>query len=208
MTYLLLASLILLTGCTTYRPRGPRPLLVYNTRVNQDLSSVHWLDAYDTAPTVAARNHILSEFIWSVDHSYNAFETSFYSNKAAEDIGADVIGLGLGGATTLTGSAHAKTILALAASTIVGAKASVDAHWYDQQTRAALVAEMRALRAAQLLIIVGGMKKDLSGYTLDHGIVDIQRYYEAGSVSSALQEITGSANSQASAATAAVKAAE
>ena len=201
----ILMAVIVLGGCTHLRPRSPSPLTVYNKQINKNLSS-NWLAQYDAMPEAtpaeqatkaAQRNHLLRQFVSSVDHNYYNFETSYYSNKAIEDISGDFIGIALGGATVFTESAHAKTILATVAAAIVGGKASVDAHWYDSRTREAIVMQMHALRDTQLTVIETGMGGSLASYPLDQGILDVQEYYQAGSISSALQAISQTANSNA-----------
>lgn len=189
-----------LLGCTHYAPRTPRPLAIYNASVNTELSSGTWLSTYDASPSIAARNHLIDEFIWSVDRNYDVFEIQFYSGKATGDIIGDFLGLGLGGAAVLANAQHTKTILALAASTVVGAKASLDARWYDASSREAIVSQMRALRAEQLVELNQGLASPLSAYSLDQGIIDVQAYYQAGSVVEALQQISQTASAQATAA--------
>ena len=156
---------------------------------------------YDTPAALLAkqqaRNRLLSAFIWSVDQNYDQFEVKFYSDKATEDIAGDFIGIALGSATVFTASAHAKTILATVAAAVVGTKASVDAHWYDTQTRESVVSEMRALRATQLTVIETGMTNPVSAYSLDQGILDVQAYYQDGSIVSALQAIAQMTSSNA-----------
>jgi hypothetical protein len=196
-----------LSACSGYRPRAARPLSVYNSQVNAELAG-NWLAAYDALTDQTAklnqRNHLLSEFVWAVDRNYDRFEVAFYTNKAAEDIAGDFIGLGLGGASVFTGSAHAKTILSVVAATVIGAKASIDSRWYNQETREAIVSEMRALRSTQLAVIEKGMGEPLSSYSLDEGILDVQEYYQEGSIVAALQAISQTASGQAVAAKAAL----
>lgn len=192
-------------GCTQYRPRPAVPLALYTNQITSNLSG-HWLDTYDALPEgtpaeqaakTEARNRILNGFIWVIDKNYDKFEVNFYSNRAGADIATDVIGIALGSSTIFTASAHAKTILAMAAAAVVGGKASIDSHWYNDQTRDAIVNEMRALRISQLSDIERNMTQPVNAYSLDQGILDIQRYYQAGSVVSALQQIVETASRDA-----------
>ena len=208
-TITLVCLAVFTLSCTRYAPRA---LAAYNTQVNAELAT-DWLRAYDNLPAntpeqqatrLAYRNHLVEAFVWSVDRNYDRFEISFYSGKATEDLVGDFLGLGLGGAAALVNNAHTKTYLALIASTVVGGKASIDARWYDSKTREAVVSQMRALRATQLLAIEQSEKSPT--YTLDQAIVDVQAYYQAGTVVAALQEIAESASHQATAAKAALKA--
>lgn len=204
----ILVLALMMVGCAEYRPRAPRALGSYTAAANAELSG-NWLSSYDALPydTPAAllakqqaRNQLISAFIWAVDRNYDRFEVQFYSNKATEDIAGDFIGIALGSATVFTASAHAKTILATVAAAVVGTKASVDAHWYNTQTRESVVSEMRALRATQLTVIETGMTNPVSAYSLDQGILDVQAYYQDGSIVSALQAIAQMTSSNAVAA--------
>lgn len=204
----ILSMVLIFTGCAHYNPRAARALVYYNSQINAYLAT-DWLTAYDHMPEMTPqqiaskteqRNRLLSEFIWSVDRNYDRFEIQFYSNQAATDVASDFISMGLAGGAVLTGNGHTKTILAMIASFATGAHASIDARWYNSQTREAIVSEMRALRATQLALIEQSMEATLSAYTLDQGILDVQAYYAAGSVVSGLQAISETASSHADAA--------
>jgi len=204
-----LASVVMFSGCTRYSPRAPAPIKFYLKQIDAELSSSDWLLKYNALPQVtpadlaiktSERNRLLNEFVWVIDNTYGKFEVSFYSGKATQDIAGDFLQLGLTGAAALTAGAHAKTVLAIVATTAAGGKASIDARWFDQQSRYAVVAQMQALRATQLALIEQGMKQGIAEYPLAQGIRDAQDYYQAGSVVSALQAIASSAGSQATAA--------
>lgn len=194
---LLVCLLIPLGGCSPLRPRAPRVLSSYTAEANMGFAP-GWLLAYNMLPDAAkqgARNSILMRSVWLVDINYGRFEVAYYANKAAEDILGDVAVILLGGSTVFTASSHAKTVISVVTGAVTGTKASVDAHWYDSQTRDAVVKEMQALRSAQLAVIVAGMAHPPSVYTMEQGMLDIQAYYQAGSISSALQAINQAANS-------------
>ena len=201
-------AVLILSGCTRYTPRTPTPLVDYNAQVLAELTSGTWLTLYDQMPAntpteigskIARRNHLLSEFIWSVDRNYDHFEVMFYAGKAEQDIVGDFLALGLGGAGVLTGNAHTKTIIALPASTALSGKTSIDERWYDSQSRELVVGEMRALRAEQLVVLKQGMQQDL-GYSLNNGVLDVQTYFQAGSIVEALQQIKLASSQQLTAA--------
>ena len=204
----LAVCLLSFLGCSAYRPRSPRSLSSYTSEASKSFSP-GWLAAYNAMPEATAaeqaakqevRNSLLSEMVWLVDRNYGRFETAFYANKATEDIAGDFAGILLGGATVFTGSTHAKTVLSVVAAAATGGKASIDAHWYNTQTRDAIVAEMRALRTSQLASIMTNMGQPLSEYPLSQGLLDVQDYYQDGSISSALQAISQSAVKDATAA--------
>ena len=191
----LFALCSILNGCTRYAPRAPRALTIYTKQVNAVLAG-NWLVDYDANPSVALRNSLISKFVFNINGNYETFKVRLYANQATGDIVGDFLGLGLGGAAVLTGSAHAKTVLALVAATVLGGKASIDAHWTENLSRSAIVSEMDNLRNLQMAVIENGMASPLAAYSLDQGIIDAQTYYQAGSVVAAIQAINQTAQAQ------------
>jgi hypothetical protein len=212
-----LSVLLLLptAACTKYAPKAATPIRFYQKQVNAELASGEWLAKYAALPIATAadqsfktaeRNRLLNEFIYVIDNSYSKFESDFYGARATEDIGGDFLQIGLTGAAALTGAAGTKTVLALVATAATGGKASIDNHWFNQQSRYAIVTQMRALRDTQLAEIEKSMAQGCGAYPLENGIRDVQEYYQAGSIVAALQAIASNAGSQATAAKAALKA--
>lgn len=209
MAAIFILAVVALTGCTHLRARAPQPLNDYNKHINAYFAgtlTADWLTDYnampeDTPAAIAAkmsqRNKILSQMIWVVDRGYDSFELAFYSNKATTDIAADWLGIGLGGWGGLAASAGTKSIIAIVSSGVSGANASIDARWFNNQTREALVSQMRANRAAQMVIINTLWSKPLTACPLERDIVAVQKLYQAGSLVDALQSISQSAGAQA-----------
>jgi hypothetical protein len=144
---------------------------------------------------VARRNQILQELIILVDQNYAKFEDRYYGSDAAVNFTGDVVNLGLTGVSSVTGTAHLKSVLSAIASGTTGIKTSYLKNFYDQQTRAAVVQKMRALRATQLATIAddGHMKAGPSNYGLEAGLSDLAAYYSAGTIIGALQGIAETA---------------
>ena len=206
MKKLWILALALLTGCSAYQPKAVIPNKFYLKQAKVELSG-DWIATYNALPEATAvqqqfkteeRNRRLNELIILVDNSYSQFESGFYGGVAKGEIASDFLQLGLSGAGAITNGERVKTILALVATTTAGGKASIDAHWYDQQSRSAIVAKMRASRLTQLAVLEQGMLDSLGDYPLEQGLRDIQTYYSEGTVSSALQEIAVDAGQQTS----------
>jgi hypothetical protein len=155
-------------------------------------------DDADRAAKVARRNQILNELIFLIDQNYEAFESHFYGSQAALNVGGDFVNLGLTGVTSVTGSAHLKSVLSAIATGTTGLKTSIDKNFFDQQTRAAIVQKMRALRATELATIRDEhhMKAGLTDYNLETGLADVFAYYDAGTVVGALQNIAQNAGQE------------
>jgi hypothetical protein len=182
---------------------------VYQQTVTQELSGSAWLTAYNSMPEstadqqnakMAQRNRLLYDFIWPVDAGYNRFEVAFYTGVATEQTAFGLAQIGLGGAGTLASAERVKTVLASAATMLAGTNATISSQWFNQATRTTIVSEMQALRASQLSVIQQGMGQPLASYPLEQGIRDVQQYFMAGTVVSALQAISTNASAQAQAA--------
>jgi hypothetical protein len=203
----LLVLVFFVSGCSVYRPKSPIPAS-YSKQTLQDVSSPTLLQVYNAMPQgttveqtakVARRNQILTELIYLVDQNYYSFENHFYGTQATFSTTTDFINLGLTAAGSVTGTAELKSILSATATGVTGAKTSVEKNFFDQQSRAAVVAKMRALRATQLATLQdeNHMKAGVTGYSLEAGISDVSSYYDAGTVVGALQSISQSAGQQA-----------
>jgi hypothetical protein len=169
-----------------------------------DVSQPNLLAVYNALPDgndaqvktkVARRNQILQELITIVDQNYEAFEARYYGSDASVNFAGDVVNLGLTGVSSVTGTAHLKSVLSAIATGTTGIKTSYQKNYFDQQTRAAVVQQMRALRASALTTLQdeNHMKAGLTAYSLEQGLSDIDDYYNAGTIIGALQAIAQSA---------------
>ena len=243
---LLLASLaacLLLGGCARYRPKPYVPPAIFKTQYVTDVSSKTLLTDYskicEPSPATCSpipdtdqakanrqkmvdrRNEILTELIALVDQNYATFEERYYGSDATVNFGGDVINLGLTGVSSVTGTAHLKSVLSAVATGTTGIKTSYLKNFFDQQTRSAVVQKMRASRATTLATIqdqdhmkaptvcpsngcstvsaVGDTPEHIaSPYSLEAGLGDIDRYYAAGTIIGALQSIAETAGADQS----------
>ena len=193
-------------GCSVYRPKSPIPS-GYTKQVSADITSKTLLKDYNALPEgtvtekaakVARRNQILTELIYLVDQNYYSFENHFYGTQATFSTTADAANLGLTAAGAVVGTTELKSILSATATGVTGLRSSIEKNFFDQQSRAAVVTKMRALRATQLATIQdeNHMKAGLTGYSLETGISDVGAYYDAGTVVAALQSIAQTAGQQ------------
>ncbi|MGB7945669.1 MAG: hypothetical protein WCF42_20345 [Terriglobales bacterium] len=102
---------------------------------------------------VNRRNQILIELIALIDQSYSGFEDRYYGADATVNFAGDVANLGLTGVSSVTGTAHLKSVLSAIATGTTGIKTSYTKNFYDNQARSAVVQQMRAGRATQLALI-------------------------------------------------------
>jgi hypothetical protein len=212
--------LLFLTGCAAgiYQPKAPLPPATFTNNYLADLSSPTLLSSYDSLPDgplkVARRNAILYEYIWLVDANYYTYEVGFFSGQAYVSTAADLAVMGTDAAAAITGTAATKSILAAVAGGVVGARSTYQKNFFDQITREAIVAQMRASRATTLAEIMQGMSACSAmipcaangiTYTLEQGLLDVAAYYRDGTVISAVEAISSSTSQQAAAARQAMK---
>jgi hypothetical protein len=202
--------LMITSACSVYRPKAPIPT-AYSKQIQADVASTSLRSSYNAMPEgtdgekaakVARRNQILSELIYLVDQNYYTFENHFYGSQATFSTAADAANLGLTAAGAVTGTTEIKSILSATATGVTGFRTSVEKNFFDQQSRAAVVTKMRALRATQLATIQdeNHMKAGVTAYSLEAGISDVNAYFDAGTVVAALQSIAESAGQQTKAA--------
>lgn len=140
-----------------------------------------------------------------IDIRYFEFTKSLTSTNNGISTGADLSVLVLNGFGATTGAAAAKAALAAASAGIVGAKATVNTDLFYQKTLPALIAQMNAGRQQQLVIIKTGLGKSIDLYPLGEALNDVQNYYIAGTLPSAVQQVTSNAGSALADATKQVK---
>jgi hypothetical protein len=165
---------------------------------------------------VSRRNQILTELIALIDQNYSVFEDRYYGSDASVNFAGDVANLGLTGVSSVTGTAHLKSVLSAIATGTTGIKTSYQKNFFDQQTRSAVVQKMRAGRATQLALIQdqdhmkapvacpidgcptaaatdGSAAHTVAPYSLETGLSDVDQYFQAGTIIGALQAIATSA---------------
>ena len=206
LTLLCVFTLIGVEGCSVYKPKATIPNS-YAQQMLDDVSSKNLLKTYNAMPEaaedekskkIARRNQILSELIWLVDRNYSNFEDHFYTSQATFSTGGDFVSLALTATTSVTGSAHLKSVLSAVATGTTGMKTSIEKNFFDTQTRSAIVTKMRSARATELAIIQNDkhMKGGLTDYSLETGLSDVQTYYDVGTLVGALQSIAEAAGKE------------
>jgi hypothetical protein len=148
------------------------------------------------------RDTVIYRRIEIIDVYYYDFESKLIGTYNGLDVGADLTVLVLNGLGATVGAASAKAALAAASAGVIGAKNTVNTDIFYQKTIPALVAQMRAAREKALLTIENGVARPVSSYSLDQALSDINGYYVAGSLPSAISQIVtqaGAAQAQATA---------
>jgi hypothetical protein len=177
---------MLLAGCGL----GPRPdpLAPYRAAVLRQLTADPLSDSATT--TVVQRNATLNAFVMLVDQEYAEYERGLYANNGALEVFADMLVMGTSAASTAGTSIGLKTALSAATAAITGTRVSIEKNLFEQQSRLALIARMRAGRGVVMARIELGKRRPVREYSLSDGMLDVEALSEAGTVTSALQGIT------------------
>lgn len=152
------------------------------------------LDAKQLDLARTKRDQIVYRVVAQIDAAYGAFESSLSNGRAAYQTGGDAAQLGLTAAATVVGATEIKDILSATSIALQGTRLSFDKNFFEQKTTEALVAQMRASRKtlqAQLIRSLG--TRDVGSYPLEAAWIDVVGYYYAGTISSALVEISSKA---------------
>ncbi len=97
--------------------------------------------------------------------------------------------IGVSGAGAVVGPAGTKSILAAISGGITGSKQSVDKHLYYEKTMPAMMAQMEAGRRTARVRIEQGLASDVQTYPLGLALLDLDAYYEAGTLPAAVRGI-------------------
>jgi hypothetical protein len=138
----------------------------------------------------AERNRVVDELVWTIDNDFQNYVESLYASGALFDTITDLVILGAASASTVAGGEGAKTILSAVAAGVTGARSTINKNFFAEQSKVALISKMKEMRARTLLRIEEGKRTPISVYPMSQAMVDLQAYYFAGNILSALQDIT------------------
>jgi hypothetical protein len=188
------AILMAVSGCNTISDGGS-PSLGFD--LQNDLKKVAEktatsVDGYyenDGTQTVSNRNRIIINRLLQIDIAYLIFVKELTREKILLDSAAEISILTLSIAGTLSGGAQAKTNLAAAVALVTGSKTTIDKNYFYDKTMPSLIAAMNSKRKSVYVSILTGMKQTTDVYPLSSALMDISRYYEAGTLNGALTYI-------------------
>ena len=150
------------------------------------------LDA-EPAKQRAHRDKVIFARIRAIDIHYNIFIQGLSKGGKQIGIGTDAISLLLDGLNVVSTVTSVKTILTAADVAVKGVKTSVDKNSYYDSTLNALIAQMNATRQTVLADIYAGLEKGTNQYSLFESLLDMERYFQAGTIVGAVSEVNKSA---------------
>jgi hypothetical protein len=188
-----LALSLMISGCASVRGYPDR--LIKPVDALKEIEPIverKNIEACNVVKTIDCRNHILSAGMIGVDINFSEFERKLFKENREISFLTTVTTLGLTTAGAMTGTAALSGI----ATGVVGSKEAFDKEILLDQAKNAIHTQMRALRQTVANRIRYGMKQSFDDYPLDSALIDIEEYYNAGTLLGAFVGITASAGQQ------------
>lgn len=185
-----LVAVTLLGGCSAAKVTSATQDAYRSSLEVKYVSGVLPPEAYSDA---AVRNSTINDLVFLVDNTFQTYVESLYTSGALFDTVTDLAILGTSTVATVAGGEGAKAVMSAAIAAISGTRATVDKNYFAEQSRLALISKMREMRARELIPIEQGKQQDISTYPMSQAMVDLQNYFYAGDLLSALQDITSDA---------------
>lgn len=151
-----------------------------------------------TAAKTAYRDAVVYARLRAIDLTYSTFVTALAKERNIEAIATDTSVLILTGTASLMTPASTKSILAAISGGVVGIKGSIDKNLFYDKTMPVLLTQMDALRKQRLATILAGLGTPADRYSLTQALVDLEDYFQAGTIPYALMAVNaeGGAASQ------------
>ena len=197
----LLSSCLLIGACASSQLGPYRPITIEDdVALIKPIAEPDLTNFYSLSPAAqaAARNDIITARMYIADLEYSKYEARLTREMQQEGLAATVASLGLTTSATLIPVAQTDKILSGIATGVTG----LDKAYTDKEllsnTMQALQTQMRADRKTEAAEIYSKMFADknnqiitsISQYTLAMALSDTDRYYQAGTIASALIGLT------------------
>ena len=136
------------------------------------------------------RDNLLYQLIRLTDYQYFQFENDLYVKKSSASFLADALEIGGNFAGTITNGARAKTIIHAALIGFQSTRKAANISYFQEQTADVLITKMQTSRNRVLTDILEQIEKqDVDSYPLDAALGDAIKYFYAGTLPRALQEL-------------------
>lgn len=188
------AVLLTVTGCSTmagYPDQSGDPKAELQTL--QSYWAPRKLAEYAATPSRALRDEIVNGRLRATDLQFGLWQRALVTDTMKLSTGGDITSLAVTTAATITSSIHAKTILSAIATALTGAKAAINKDVFYDKTVPVLLAQMIAMRKQVLVRLRTGLSQEITDYSLNRALTDVDDYYAAGTITAALAGITEAA---------------
>ena len=135
------------------------------------------------------RDKIARKMFMFIDYEYNQFLDALVATRKGANFISDVGAIGLDTASVLTKTDSTKSLLAGLSGAVTGARASFNKVYFAEQALPAIIGQMSANRQMILANIEENLFQPVDKYPLRRLVSDLNRYYNAGAIDSALTVI-------------------
>ncbi len=179
-----------------FAPQSPLAASVV-TQWEKDFAKPGFLQPNDYWHTRKGRDELTYRLILMSDYRFSRYEADLVAGKATRDSFIDLAVLGLTSAATLMEPGQATRVLAAISGGLIGSRATIEKHFYQNQAQPVLLRKMRVLRQQKLFAISHRLRKyDVAVYPTERALIDVLDYYNRGTMLSALQEISNETAAQ------------
>jgi hypothetical protein len=163
-------------------------------------------DAATNGDKWVLRDQILNARILAIDLNFHNFEQAVAGENVRANLYSDIAVITAGTAGALVPAASTARLLSALAAGITGARGAVNKDVFFDKTLQVLLVQMQSSRKEVLTKLVTGMSQSPEIYSLMQGLIDIEDYYDAGTIPGALQAISVQAGVSAQSSAAQLKA--
>jgi hypothetical protein len=206
--FLVSLSVLALVSCASndnsahLDPLGPvNPLHGYNPFAPQsplaDKVVAEWRDelskpgVLESTQDAPARNKLVYRLIFLSDYRFSKYQSDLVLGKATRDSFVDLSVFGLTSAATLLTPGSATQVLSAIASGFSFSRSNIEKNFFQNQATPVLIAKMMALRKEKFNEIVSRLNLPYEKYPTELAIIDVLDYYNRGTMTGALQAISG-----------------
>lgn len=147
-------------------------------------------DQQQEACKIEARNRIVGELMLIVQQRYTDYEGNVMAGNAKRNFWFENLSGLSAGVSAAVAPPLTKTVLAALSSGLTQVNTSIGKNFYADLTLVALVLKMQRDRDTVIAEINQRLLGPYASYTVEQGLVDINRLYRAGTLSTAIQNIS------------------
>lgn len=142
-------------------------------------------DNYGTTGMTVKGKSVVYRYLSKINENYESYISHLTNGRAATNIAFDSTNLALTGSAAISTVSTVKTGLAALSTFFQGTKQSIDKNLFDDQATFALISVMEVRRTDVLKAIRTKLLRQ--DYAFGDAMLDLDEYYRAGTLQSALQ---------------------
>ena len=196
------AITLLMSGCVVPMYPGSNPTKLLGEIEKLDRKSVEvqlneCREKEDENAKVNCRNKVIHKLMVYVDQGFMKFQSRLQMENQNRKVWLDWANLGLSTASSVVSGVRSKTNLGTASTLVQGGEPILDEHGLQGQAMNAIVRQMDSNRASVRQEIFDELQTTSEQYPLFEALSDVTRYYYAGSLPTALSELSAAASKKA-----------